>query len=394
MSQRHRIAPDPADKPAKPCDNFPLFAHNNGCWAKKIRGRLHYFGPWAGTPGPDRGADAALAKYLAEKDDLHAGRTPREAPDALTVFTLCGKYLTTRKRQRDAGELTERTFQDYTATCQRVIKAFGRGRLVSDLRPECFETLRATIARQWGPIRLGNEIARVRTVFNYAFKSGMLDRPMVFGEGFRVPSKRTLRAHRAARGPKMFEADEIRRMLRAAGQPLRTMILLAVNCGFGNADCGTLPLSALDLAGGWVNYHRPKTGISRRCPLWPETVAALKEWLPKRPEPRSAADVALAFITKYGQSWHKDSMDNPVSKETRKLLDALGINGRRGFYALRHTFQTIGDEGGDFIAVRAVMGHADSDISSHYRERISDERLAKVTSHVHVWLFGSGQPQA
>jgi hypothetical protein len=36
--------------------------------------------------------------------------------------------------------------------------------------------------------------------------------------------------------------------------------------GTGNADCGTLPLAALDLAGGWANYHRPKTGISGEFP--------------------------------------------------------------------------------------------------------------------------------
>jgi hypothetical protein len=65
----------------------------------------------------------------------------------------------------------------------------------------------------------------------------------------------------------MFEAEEVRRMLNAAGQPLKAMILLGVNCGFGNSHCGTLPRSALDLAGGWVSYARPKTGVPRRYPL-------------------------------------------------------------------------------------------------------------------------------
>ncbi len=85
----------------------------------------------------------------------------------------------------------------------------------------------------------------------------------------------------------MFEAIDIRRMLEAASSQLRAMILLGVNCGFGNADCGLLPLSALDLDGGWVNFPRPKTGIQRRCPLWPETVRALREALDTRPQPKT-----------------------------------------------------------------------------------------------------------
>jgi integrase len=177
-------------------------------------------------------------------------------------------------------------------------------------------------------------------------------------------------------------------MIAAAKQPLKAMIFLGVNCGFGNHDCATLPQSALDLETGWVNFPRPKTAIERRCPLWPETVQAIRESLESRKSPSDEVDDDLAFVTKYGKAWHKETADNPVTKETAKLLKSLGIHRKGlGFYGLRHTFETIGGEAKDQIAVDAIMGHLRDDMASVYRERISDERLKAVVDHVHHWLF-------
>lgn len=66
---------------------------------------------------------------------------------------------------------------------------------------------------------------------------------------------------------------------------------------------------------------------------------------------------------------------------------SLDINGGRGFYALRHTFETIGGESRDQVAVNAIMGHVDSSMAGVYRERISDERLQSVVETVRQWLW-------
>jgi integrase len=368
-------------RPSKPYPDFPLFPHATGRWAKKIRGKFHYFGAWSD-------ADAALAKYLEEKDALHAGRKPRADDESLTIKVLANSFLNHKQTLLDAGELSPRTFTNAKQVTDLLVSHFGKHRVVADLRPEDFASLRKKMAKKWGPVRVRDFVQRVRSVFKFGYDLELMDKPARFGPGFARPSKKTIRLARAAKGPRMFEAAELRPILDAAGTPLKAMILLGVNAGYGNADCGTLPLSALDLDGGWVNYHRPKTGITRRCPLWPETVEALREALASRATAKQTSDAGLAFLTVRGASWHKKIEDNPISKEMRKLLDALGINGSRNFYALRHTVETIGGEAKDQVALDHIMGHARDDMASVYRERISDERLKAVTDHVRKWLFG------
>src|SRR5262249_1101702 len=157
---------------------------------------------------------------------------------------------------------------------------------------------------------------------------------------------------------------------------VKAMLLLGINCGFGNSDCGNLLLSAGDLQAGMIDFPRPKTGIPRRCPLWPETVAALKEALARRPAPKKEEHAGLVFLTRRGDSWVTGTTDGPLSREVGKLLRKLGINGRAGlgFYTLRHTFRTVADEAKDQPAADYIMGHEVPHMSSVYHERISDER--------------------
>src|SRR5947209_11692516 len=101
MSEAHSTPAARPAKPAKPYPEFPLTAHPAGVWCKKIRGKLHYFGPWDDP-------DGALAKYLEQKDDLHAGRKPRPDSDAATVKDCCNHFLTAKRAAVVNGELSPR----------------------------------------------------------------------------------------------------------------------------------------------------------------------------------------------------------------------------------------------------------------------------------------------
>jgi integrase len=409
-----------ADRPKKPYPEFPLTPHPSGAWQKKIRGKIHYFGKWAKRVNgklvriEGDGWKEALEEYKAVADDLHAGRTPRVKGDGLTVADLCNRFLTVKTHQRDAGEITPRMFDEYQATTDRLVASFGKTRLVDDLAADDFEALRDAMAKQWGPVRLGNEIQMARSVFKYGFEAGLIDRPVCYGPQFKKPSASVLRRHRAKNGERLLEAVELRRMLDAlagkkvetgrtneeTGKPetvtlkgnptLRAMILLGVNCGLGNHDCALLPLTALDLDAGWVNFPRPKTGIARRCPLWPETVVALREALAVRPEPRQDEARELVFVTTRGRPWLSRGIANPISVAVRNLMKAIAIHDEGiGFYTLRHVFRTIADAARDPVAIDLIMGHSDPSMGGHYRERVEDSRLRAVADHVRTWLFGN-----
>jgi integrase len=382
MSEVHSTPAGASAKPAKPYPEFPLTAHPAGYWCKKIRGKLHYFGPWDDP-------DGALAKYLEQKDALHAGRKPVPEPGALTVKAAANAFLTHKLGLRDSGELSTRMWAEYKEMCDLLVKHFGRARLVADLDPADFAALRNKLAKRWGPVRLGNAIQRTRSVFKYALDAVLIDKPVRFGPGFTRPTKKVLRLHRAAQGPKLFTAEEVRKLLAAAGMPLKAMVLLGINCGFGTADCGQLPLSAVDLEAGIIDFPRPKTGIPRRCPLWRETVQAVRDALAVRPDPKDPADAGLVLLTPRGRSWHKESGGSYAAHQFSGLLRKVGINGRKGLglYTLRHTFRTIADEAKDQPAADFIMGHEVPHMSTVYRETISDARLKAVTDYVRAWLF-------
>lgn len=379
-------------KPGKPYPDYPLFPHATGRWAKKIRGKLVYFGPWDDP-------DAALQKYLDERDALYAGRRPRRKGDYLSVADACNAFLEAKDRKLQAGELSRRTWLEYKDCAERVIAAFGRERAVDDLGADDFGTLRATMARTRGPVSLAGEIQRVRCIFKYAYDAHLIDRPVRFGPEFVKPSKKVVRQARQSKAPKLFSAQEIRTMLQAATPPMKAMILLGINAGLGNGDCSGLPVRAIDFKAKMLDYPRPKTAVERRAPLWPETVTALKAVMASRPTPKDEADADLVFVTEWGHRWSRlngETRIDSIGLEFGKLLNKLKIRRQHvGFYALRHTFETVAGRTGDQAAVDRIMGHEREDMATVYREWVKDAsedaRLKKVTSYVRAWLFLSAK---
>ncbi|HUY88992.1 MAG TPA: tyrosine-type recombinase/integrase [Pirellulales bacterium] len=241
-----------------------------------------------------------------------------------------------------------------------------------------------------GPTTVKNDLTRVRMFFLYV-NEYLTEKQIKYRKVLKSPAKRQLREAANLRGPRMFDAKKICALVKAASPQLRAMIYLGINCGFGNNDCGTLPIDQIDLENGWHTYWRPKTHNPRRCPLWPETVKALKEAVAKRPRPASKEVGGLVFLTREGTCWSKEAGGNAISPEFRKLLKDLGIyRPHETFYSLRRTFETVAAVTGEQVAIDHIMGHIapTNDMAAVYRQQVFDKPLLKVTNHVRAWLLG------
>jgi len=86
-----------------------------------------------------------------------------------------------------------------------LVDVFDKTRLVVDLASKDFEHLLRYLATSRGSVAQGNEMQRVRVVFNYDVDAGLIDRAVRFGPIFKRPSRKGLRIERLAaiRGTKL-----------------------------------------------------------------------------------------------------------------------------------------------------------------------------------------------
>ena len=386
------------NKPAKPYPEFPLYAHRNRQWAKKIKGKTWFFGKW-GDP------DAAIQTYLDEVDDIRAGRDPRKqagvaTPDGVTIDDMVNLYLESLEAKSEREEITGRHFSDCIRTGKVIVEHFGRKATAAGLKAADFAAFRKSFPSTWGPAKTATEIQRIRTMFKWAAEYEIISVIPNFGPEFKKPSKRVSRIAKAEQqannGDLAYDATELRRLLNASTGWLKASVLLGINCGFGNADCGRLQAAHVDLDSGWYDLPRLKTGIPRQCFVWTETRDAIEEAMRHRPVAKVEGDDSLCFLTSHGRPIYWEAKSNAgtvsrcdnVGKGFSKLVRTCKLQRQgRGFYSLRRTFETIAGGTKDQVAVDFVMGHSDESMAAVYRQGIDDQRLIDVAEHVRQWLW-------
>jgi integrase len=368
----------------KRADKFPLFKHPRGYWCKTMLGKHRYFGKVADDPQ----GKAALKRYLHDKPYRLAGLEPPafDENDAgvISLKYVCNAFLEAKEAKVDAGNLSQRTWHELKCTCDLMLATLPPSLEAKLLQPVHFGKVLAAINKRYkSPNSRGKFIGQVKSVFKHAYANGLIDRPANFGSDFCKPPQIAYRQHENAKGDQSFTADEIKRLVKNATVNGRAMILLGLQAGFANTELAELPRSAVK--DGWIDWPRAKTATRRRIPLWDETAKAIEAAIEAGPE-----DGEFVFYRTNKKSYSDSRRSGGhISDVYYYIAEKAGIE-NHSFYDLRRTFQTVAEnmEPFDSAAIRSIMGHTDShrDMSSRYRQNLSDKRLQAVTEHVRQWL--------
>ena len=104
----------------KPYPKFPLNWHKAGYWFKRIDGKVYYFGPRWGSP------TEALDDYLTRRARPDASRNAFvDSTGVLTIQALCNYFLEAKERQKESGELSQRSWNDDFEICRKLVDLLG-----------------------------------------------------------------------------------------------------------------------------------------------------------------------------------------------------------------------------------------------------------------------------
>jgi hypothetical protein len=173
---------------------------------------------------------------------------------------------------------------------------------------------------------------------------------------------------------KTYTVDELTMIYRYATDRERVLVLLALNCGFAQAELGSLRRDEVHLDGQPnIDRIRRKTRVAARFALWAETVKAL-EWI----MPQSAGE--LAILTERGQPMQSQHIAN----QWRRLVGRIRADDKTKdfrFLPFKHLRKTAGQfvrDAADGEIAGVFLAHGQPVRSDELSDVYTNRPFAKV----------------
>lgn len=228
-------------------------------------------------------------------------------------------------------------------------------------------------ARGLSPRSIQRRLSATRSFLRYL----MRERVVAGNAGLDV------RAPKAAkRLPGSLDADTLARLLELPGdEPLdlrdRAIMELLYSSGLRLAEIVSLDVGGIDLTDRTVRV-RGKGDKTRVVPVGSKALAALRQWLVRRPELAAAGETAL-FTGRGGRRLGARAIQLRVALRARQQ----GIPVHMHPHLFRHSFAThLLESSGDIRAVQELLGHADVSTTQVYTH-LDFGHLARTYDRAH-----------
>ena len=214
------------------------------------------------------------------------------------------------------------------------LNAFFGNRKLNQINPFLIEHYKSQRKTEVKPATVNRELALLKYMFNLAIKWGRAGRnPMSSVKLFKEDAV-TMR---------VLSLDESDRLIDAADEDLRELIIVALHTGMRKGEILNLRWCMVDFRNGVVNVEKSKSGKTRLIPMHRKVREILMD------VERSGEYVFM----KKGQPW-KD-----VRKPFERAVRRGEIVPRCTFHDLRHTFATrLVESNVDLVTVKEILGHS------------------------------------
>jgi integrase/recombinase XerC len=227
--------------------------------------------------------------------------------------------------------------------------------------------------RGLSPRSVQRRLSAARSFFEYLLREGVVDRNPAVDIAAPKAEKRL---------PATLDADRMARLLATTGDETltlrdRAVMELFYSSGLRLSELVGLDLTDLDLAEGIVRVTG-KGAKTRIVPVGRQAIAALNEWLRRRPDLAPAGERAL-FLSTRGTRMSVRAVQARVSHWAAQQ----GIGVKMHTHVFRHSFAThLLESSGDLRAVQELLGHADVSTTQVYTH-LDFGHLARVYDQTH-----------
>ena len=296
--------------------------------------------------------------------DIYRAAHKEELPDS-NVRNYVEGWLARRK-----GEVAPASYASYSGRCLHFLdwlEDFAT-RPLAELETRQFVLYRDAVAETRSATTANHAVKILRGVFESARRDGFIAENPAKDCGLLKKSNEVSR--------RPFTLSELRRVLAAASDEWRSMVLFSLYTGQRLGDVARLTWANIDLTAQEIHLMAEKVGRVTRIPIAAPLFAHI-ESLPAGDNPKQPIHPKAATLISVNGS--------TLSRQFGELLASLGLvsgrtrpveeNGRAvrrakselSFHSLRHTATSMMKNAGISPAiVQDIIGHDSAEMSAHY----------------------------